>query len=70
MEHPALAAIFQSITARTAGFNTVDIGEMAPASRMILMLLMFIGGSPASAAGGIKTVTFAVIVLVAWATLR
>lgn len=65
-----LAAFFQSVTARTAGFNTVDIAAMSDGSKLVLILLMFIGGSPGSSAGGIKTTTFAVIVMVAWATLR
>ncbi len=65
-----LSALFQSITARTAGFNTVDIAALSDASKLTLMLLMFIGGSSGSAAGGIKTVTFALIVMVVYATLR
>lgn len=64
------AALFQSITARTAGFNTVDTAAMTPSSKIVLMMLMFIGGSPGSAAGGIKTVTLAVIVMTVVATLR
>ena len=63
-------AIFQSITARTAGFNTVDISAMSPASKFIVTLLMFIGGSPGSTAGGIKTVTLAVVIMTAFAALR
>ncbi|MCX6647716.1 MAG: TrkH family potassium uptake protein [bacterium] len=54
-----LASLFQSVTARTAGFNTVDIGALAPASIFVIQLLMFIGGSPSGTAGGIKTTTFA-----------
>ena len=65
-----LDALFQSITARTAGFNTVDISAMSPSSRFILILLMFIGGSPGSTAGGIKTVTLAVVIMTAVAALR
>ncbi|MHC4370263.1 MAG: TrkH family potassium uptake protein [Planctomycetota bacterium] len=65
-----LDALFQSVTARTAGFNTVDISAMAPSSKFILILLMFIGGSPGSTAGGIKTVTLAVVVMTAVAALR
>ncbi len=65
-----LAAFFQSVTARTAGFNTVNIAALSDGSKLVLILLMFIGGSPGSCAGGIKTTTFAVIVMVAWATLR
>ena len=63
-------ALFQSITARTAGFNTVNISALSPSSRFILILLMFIGGSPGSTAGGIKTVTIAVIVMTTIAALR
>ena len=65
-----LSAFFQSVTARTAGFNTIDIASMSEMSKIIIMILMFIGGSPGSTAGGIKTVTFAVIVMVLYATLR
>jgi trk system potassium uptake protein TrkH len=63
-------ALFQSITARTAGFNTVDIAMLSPSSKFILILLMFIGGSPGSTAGGIKTVTLAVIIMTTIAALR
>jgi trk system potassium uptake protein TrkH len=63
-------ALFQSVTARTAGFNTVDISAMSPSSRLVLIMLMFIGGSPGSTAGGIKTVTLAVVVMVAVTALR
>lgn len=57
-----LAAFFQSVTCRTAGFNTLDIGRMTDASLAIMILLMFVGGSPGSCAGGIKTTTFRVLV--------
>lgn len=63
-------ALFQSITARTAGFNTIDIGSMSAANKLVLIVLMFIGGSPGSTAGGIKTVTLAVVIMVAYATLH
>jgi trk system potassium uptake protein TrkH len=63
-------AFFQSVTARTAGFNTVEISQLSPVSRFILIILMFIGGSPGSTAGGIKTVTLAVVLMTAIATLR
>ncbi len=52
-----LAALFQSITARTAGFNTVPIGALPVPALLILIPLMFVGGSPGSCAGGIKTST-------------
>jgi trk system potassium uptake protein len=64
------AALFQSITARTAGFNTISIGALPGASLLLLVLLMFIGGSPGSCAGGIKTTTAAVWVSELWASLR
>ncbi len=57
-----LASFFQSATARTAGFNTVDIGALKPASWLVLILLMVIGASSASTGGGIKTSTVAVVV--------
>jgi trk system potassium uptake protein TrkH len=53
-------ALFQSITARTAGFNTVDIGIMPLATLLLITLLMFIGGSPGSCAGGVKTTALAI----------
>ena len=65
-----LGALFQSITARTAGFNTVDISGVSASSKFVLILLMFIGGSPGSTAGGIKTVTLAVVMMTAIAALR
>ena len=65
-----LGAFFQSVTARTAGFNTVDIAGMTASSKIVLIMWMFIGGSPGSTAGGIKTVTLAVIVMTVVATLR
>ena len=55
------AIIFQSVTLRTAGFNTVDLNAMKQASVMIMIILMLIGGSPGSTAGGMKTTTFAVL---------
>ncbi len=70
-ENPGvLGALFQSITARTTGFNTVDISQLSAPSRFILILLMFVGGSPGSTAGGIKTVTLVVIIMTAFAALR
>lgn len=52
-----LSALFQSVTARTAGFNTLDTGALAPSSLFIVILLMFVGASPGSTGGGIKTTT-------------
>ncbi len=65
-----LGALFQSVTARTAGFNTIDISALSASSKFVLILLMFIGGSPGSTAGGIKTVTLAVVIMTVYATLR
>ncbi len=58
-----LSAAFQSVSARTAGFNTVDVAGLAPAAVFVVLLLMWIGGSPASTAGGVKTTTVAVALL-------
>ena len=55
------AAFFQSISSRTGGFNTIDIGALPLASLLILTVLMFIGGSPGSCAGGVKTTSLAVM---------
>ena len=65
-----LAAIFQSVTTRTAGFNTINISKMSETSKAVMILLMLIGGSPGSTAGGMKTTTFSVLILNAIATFR
>lgn len=65
-----LAAGFLSVSARTAGFNTVDMAALGPATLWLLMGLMFVGGSPGSTAGGIKTTTAATVVATLRATLR
>lgn len=65
-----LTAFFQGVTPRTAGFNTLDYQGMRDPTLLLTMLLMFIGGSPASTAGGIKTVTFFVLVASAWSLVR
>ena len=58
-----MAAFFQSVTARTAGFSTIDQGALRESSKLLSDVLMFIGTSPGSTGGGIKTTTFAVLVL-------
>ncbi|MBM3315500.1 Trk family potassium uptake protein [candidate division WOR-3 bacterium] len=58
-----LASLFQSVTPRTAGFSTVPLNALHPATLFILVLLMFIGASPGGTGGGIKTTTFAVLLL-------
>lgn len=63
LPHKLLASFFQSVTTRTAGFNTIDQSAMTEMSKFVSMILMFIGGSPGSTAGGIKTVTLAVILI-------
>ncbi len=65
-----LAAFFQSVTTRTAGFATVSNGSLTVPSKLVTMLLMFVGGSPGSTAGGIKTVTAAVAIYGAISVLR
>ncbi len=57
-----LAALFQSVTARTAGFSAVDLAQARPATRFVILLLMFVGGSPGSTAGGVKTTTAVVLI--------
>lgn len=64
------ASLFGSVTARTAGFNTVDTGALTPAGKLITIMLMFIGGSPGSTAGGVKTTTIFVLVLFIISNLR
>ena len=63
-------SLFQSITTRTAGFASVPQQELTNGSSILCLLLMFIGGSPVGTAGGIKTVTFAVLVVSALATIQ
>lgn len=65
-----MAAFFQSVTTRTAGFATIPQQDLTNASAIVSMLLMFIGGSPVGTAGGIKTVTIAVLLVSAFAAVR
>ena len=65
-----LTSLFGSVTARTAGFNTVDTGALQPESKLLTIALMFIGGSPGSTAGGVKTTTIAVILIYVISNLR
>lgn len=65
-----LASLFMAVTPRTAGFASVDYGNMSAAGHALTTVLMFIGGSPGSTAGGVKTATLAVFVLSALATSR
>ncbi|MGD9903579.1 MAG: TrkH family potassium uptake protein [Vicinamibacterales bacterium] len=65
-----LAAWFQSVSTRTAGFNTLDIGALTAPTLFVMMALMFIGASPGSTGGGVKTTTFAITLAALWATVR
>lgn len=64
------ASLFQSVSARTAGFNTVDLSKMTEAGLVVMICLMFIGGSTGSTAGGIKTTTFWILCISVIATFR
>ena len=65
-----LAALFQSVTSRTAGFNTLDIAGLNTATLLFMMFLMLVGASPGSCGGGIKTTTLAVLTAFSWSRLR
>ncbi len=70
MGNRLLASLFQSVTPRTAGFNTVTLSAMTGVSQAVLIFLMMVGGSPGSTAGGMKTTTLAVLVANAASTFR
>lgn len=63
LHHKALCSWFQSVTCRTAGFNTVNQGQLSHSSVLVSVILMFIGASPGSTGGGVKTSTFAILIL-------
>lgn len=65
-----LTSLFSSVTARTAGFNTVDTAALTDASKFLTVILMFIGGSPGSTAGGVKTTTIIVMYLYLWSNIQ
>ncbi|WP_160721046.1 TrkH family potassium uptake protein [Bacillus sp. USDA818B3_A] len=65
-----LGSLFQSVTARTAGANTLNIGALTQSSILLIILLMFIGASPGSTGGGIKTTTFATLLGAVWSQIR
>ncbi|MCB8994665.1 MAG: ATPase [Bacteroidales bacterium] len=65
-----IISFFQSVTTRTAGFNTIDIGQLSVPVLIFFIFLMYVGASPGSTGGGIKTTTFALIVKSAWSTIR
>ncbi|MFH1783983.1 MAG: TrkH family potassium uptake protein [bacterium] len=70
LPHKLLASYFQAVTARTAGFNTLNISSFTVPALFLLVMLMFIGASPGGTGGGIKTTTFGTVVADIWATLR
>lgn len=70
LQERVLTALFHSISCRTAGFNTVDISMFSGSGSLLTMILMFIGGSPSSTAGGIKTTTIAMIILYSWSIIQ
>ena len=63
-------SLFQSVTPRTAGFNTADLTLLSEVGQMLIIILMLIGGSPGSTAGGMKTTTLAVLVSSALSVFR
>jgi len=68
--HKATNSLFMSVTPRTAGFHTIDYAQVSDSGNFLTIILMMIGGSPGSTAGGIKTTTFALMGLLAWSRLR
>ena len=70
LDDAILTALFQSVSSRTAGFNTLNIGQLTNVSLVILLFLMFIGGAPGSCAGGIKVTTFRLLVGSIWSQLK
>jgi len=65
-----LASFFHAVTPRTAGFNTLNVAKMHPASHFFMLLLMFIGASPGGTGGGIKTCTFVILLFIYWSMLK
>jgi trk system potassium uptake protein TrkH len=65
-----LSSFFQSVTARTAGANTISIADMTQTSLLLMIFLMFVGASPGSTGGGIKTTTFTTLIGAVWSQIR
>ena len=65
-----LNAFFQSVTMRTAGFESIDLSGLRDASKLFSVLLMFVGASPASTGGGVKTTTISILFLILWSVIR
>ena len=70
LPHQLLTAFFASVTARTAGFNTLDYASLTPETLFLTILLMFVGASPGGTGGGVKTTTMAVVLAGMFATIR
>ncbi len=70
LKETVLSSLFASVTARTAGFNTIDYSLLQPQTLFFTIILMIIGASPGSTGGGIKTTTFTVVVMHIWSTIR
>jgi trk system potassium uptake protein TrkH len=70
LDERILAAWFHSVSARTAGFNSIDMSGLRATTLFLIMALMFIGASPGGTGGGVKTTTFSVTVAALWATVR
>jgi len=70
MGEKLLASYFQAVTPRTAGYNTLNIGDLRPVTLLFMIVLMFIGASPGSTGGGIKTSTFATIAAAVWSIIK
>lgn len=70
IQHKVLASLFQSVTCRTAGFNTVNIGSLQDATLALMIFLMFFGASPGSCGGGVKTTTLALLTAFTWSRIK
>ncbi|MGD9568272.1 MAG: TrkH family potassium uptake protein [Sedimentibacter sp.] len=70
LKEKILASLFQAVTPRTAGFNTIELSQLSEGGSLLTMLLMIIGGSPGSTAGGIKTTTFITLMIAAVSSVR
>jgi trk system potassium uptake protein TrkH len=70
IQNKILISLFQSVTPRTCGFNTVDIGLLTNATLLLLIVLMFIGASPGSTGGGVKTTSAALLIVTMWSRLK
>lgn len=70
IQNKILISLFQSVTARTCGFNTIEIGALTNATILLILFLMFIGASPGSTGGGIKTTSAALLLLMLWNRLK